>query len=119
MAVSAIPKGFHAVTPYLIIDGATKAIEFYKQAFNAELVMQMPMPDESHDQRRKTACLLQASRAPSSLAASSNSWFAPPQKKKSGLFKIGFLSKTFTFSKLALKHCQSFITATTCNILNF
>ncbi|GGE81711.1 VOC family protein [Pseudoalteromonas gelatinilytica] len=45
MAVSAIPKGFHAVTPYLIIDGATKAIEFYKQAFNAELVMQMPMPD--------------------------------------------------------------------------
>ncbi|MCO6354142.1 VOC family protein [Pseudoalteromonas shioyasakiensis] len=45
MAVSAIPKGFHAVTPYLIIDGATKAIEFYKQAFHAELVMQMPMPD--------------------------------------------------------------------------
>ena len=45
MAVSAIPKGFHAVTPYLIIDGATKAIEFYKQAFNAELIMQMPMPD--------------------------------------------------------------------------
>ncbi|MAD05080.1 VOC family protein [Pseudoalteromonas shioyasakiensis] len=45
MAVSAIPKGFHAVTPYLIIEGASKAIEFYKEAFAAELVMQMPMPD--------------------------------------------------------------------------
>ena len=38
MAISAIPKGYHAVTPYLIIEGATKAIEFYKQAFAAELV---------------------------------------------------------------------------------
>ncbi len=45
MAVSAIPKGFHAVTPYLVIEGATKAIEFYKHAFAAELVMQMPLPD--------------------------------------------------------------------------
>ena len=45
MAISAIPKGYHAVTPYLIIEGATKAIEFYKQAFAAELVMQMPLPD--------------------------------------------------------------------------
>ena len=45
MAVSAIPKGYHAVTPYLVIEGATKAIEFYKQAFAAELVMQMPLPD--------------------------------------------------------------------------
>lgn len=45
MAISAIPKGYHAVAPYLIIEGATKAIEFYKQAFAAELVMQMPLPD--------------------------------------------------------------------------
>ncbi len=45
MAVSAIPIGFHAVTPYLIVENATKAIEFYKHAFGAELVMQMPLPD--------------------------------------------------------------------------
>ena len=45
MSVSFIPKGFHAVTPYLIVDGATKAIEFYKKAFSAKLVMQMPLPD--------------------------------------------------------------------------
>jgi len=45
MSVSFIPKGFHAITPYLIVDGATKAIEFYKKAFSAKLVMQMPLPD--------------------------------------------------------------------------
>ena len=33
--VSAIPKGFHAVTPYLIVKGADQAIEFYKKAFGA------------------------------------------------------------------------------------
>jgi uncharacterized glyoxalase superfamily protein PhnB len=35
-AVSAIPKGFHSLTPYLICKGAAQAIEFYKQAFGAE-----------------------------------------------------------------------------------
>lgn len=45
MAVSAIPKGYHAVTPYLIINGAAKAIDFYCKAFAAKLIMQMPLPD--------------------------------------------------------------------------
>lgn len=45
MAVSAIPKGYHSITPYLIVNGATKAIEYYRQVFNAELIMQMPLPD--------------------------------------------------------------------------
>ncbi|MEO2278926.1 VOC family protein [Pseudoalteromonas pernae] len=45
MTTSAIPAGFHAITPYLIIDGATRAIAFYQEVFNAQLVMQMPMPD--------------------------------------------------------------------------
>lgn len=35
MAVKPIPEGYHSVTPYLIIDGAADAIEFYKQAFGA------------------------------------------------------------------------------------
>jgi PhnB protein len=33
--VKPIPAGHHAVTPYLIVKGATQAIEFYKQAFGA------------------------------------------------------------------------------------
>ncbi|BBN83831.1 glyoxalase [Pseudoalteromonas sp. A25] len=45
MTVSAIPKGYHSITPYLIIDGALKAIVFYQQAFNAQLVIQLPLPD--------------------------------------------------------------------------
>ena len=31
-----IPQGYHSVTPYLIVDGASKLIEFTKKAFNAE-----------------------------------------------------------------------------------
>ena len=30
-----IPDGYHSVTPYLIIDGASAAIDFYKKAFGA------------------------------------------------------------------------------------
>jgi PhnB protein len=35
MAVKAIPDGYHSIQPYLMIDGAAKAIEFYKKAFGA------------------------------------------------------------------------------------
>jgi PhnB protein len=40
-----IPKGYHAVTPYLIIDGAAEAIDFYKKALGAEELARMPEPD--------------------------------------------------------------------------
>jgi len=43
--VKKIPEGYSAVTPYLTIQGAAQAIEFYKKAFGAEEVMRMPMPD--------------------------------------------------------------------------
>jgi PhnB protein len=33
--VKSIPPGHHAVTPYLIVNGAAQAIEFYKKAFGA------------------------------------------------------------------------------------
>lgn len=39
-----IPDGYHSVTPYLIVDGAAKAIDFYRQAFGAEEVLRMPVP---------------------------------------------------------------------------
>jgi len=39
--VSAIPEGYHSITPYLIIKHAVKAIEFYKKAFGAKEAMKM------------------------------------------------------------------------------
>ncbi len=39
-----IPEGYHSVTPYLIIKGATEAIDFYKKAFGATELFRMPAP---------------------------------------------------------------------------
>ena len=41
----AIPKGYHTVTPSLVIAGAAKAIDFYKKALGAEERMRFPGPD--------------------------------------------------------------------------
>ena len=35
MAAKPIPDGYHSATPYLVLENAAKAIEFYKQAFGA------------------------------------------------------------------------------------
>lgn len=43
--VKKIPEGYAAVTPYLTVTGAARAIEFYAKAFGAEEVMRFPMPD--------------------------------------------------------------------------
>ena len=34
--VDPVPKGYHTITPSLTVKDAAKALEFYKQAFNAE-----------------------------------------------------------------------------------
>src|SRR6516165_9795563 len=39
-----IPAGHHAITPHLVIKGASEAIEFYKRAFGAKELSRMPMP---------------------------------------------------------------------------
>jgi len=39
--VKSIPDGYHSVTPYLIIQGAADAIEFYKKAFGATELFRM------------------------------------------------------------------------------
>ena len=39
MAVKPVPEGFHTVTPQLTVDGAARAIDFYKRAFGAVEVM--------------------------------------------------------------------------------
>ena len=46
MAVRHIPEGYHSVTPYLIVDDAAKAIDFYKRALGAEEKFRMPMGDK-------------------------------------------------------------------------
>lgn len=42
--VAPIPKGYHTVTPYLIVSHGLKAIEFYKKAFGAKSVVSMEKP---------------------------------------------------------------------------
>ena len=43
--VKPVPDGFHSVTPHLIVKGAGKAMDFYKQAFGAIERFRMPGPD--------------------------------------------------------------------------
>jgi PhnB protein len=45
MATKFIPKGYHSVTPYLIIKGAAEALDFYKRAFGATENLRIPSPD--------------------------------------------------------------------------
>ena len=45
MATTPIPEGYHTVTPFLSLDDAAAAIEFYKRAFGAEERGRMPAPD--------------------------------------------------------------------------
>jgi uncharacterized glyoxalase superfamily protein PhnB len=40
-----IPSGFHTLTPHLVVKGANKAIEFYKQAFGAQELGRSAGPD--------------------------------------------------------------------------
>ena len=46
MAAKPIPEGYEGVTPYLILDGAAAAIDFYKKAFGATELFRMPMGDQ-------------------------------------------------------------------------
>ena len=43
--VKPIPEGYHSVTPYLIVDDAKAALDFYKQAFGATEKFRLPMGD--------------------------------------------------------------------------
>jgi PhnB protein len=43
--VNYIPKGYNTVTPYLVIKGAAKAIDYYKNVFGATVVVRMDGPD--------------------------------------------------------------------------
>ena len=43
--VKAIPEGYHTITPYLIVQGADKLVEFMKSAFGAIVSTTMTNPD--------------------------------------------------------------------------
>jgi PhnB protein len=45
MAAKAIPDGYHSVTPYLIVKGGARALDFYKKAFGASERMRMDGPN--------------------------------------------------------------------------
>ena len=45
MSAKPIPDGYHTVTPYLVVQNAASAIEFYKKAFGAEELMRLASPD--------------------------------------------------------------------------
>ncbi len=45
MKVRPIPEGYHSLTPYLIVKGAAKALDFYAKAFGARELFRMPQPD--------------------------------------------------------------------------
>ena len=40
-----IPDGYHSITPYLVVQGALEAIEFYKKAFGAIEVLRLRLPN--------------------------------------------------------------------------
>ena len=45
MAIPFKPAGYHTATPYLILQGAAAAIDFYKSVFGATELMRIPHPD--------------------------------------------------------------------------
>jgi PhnB protein len=44
MAPKPIPEGYHTVTPYLAVEDAARAIEYYTRAFGAKEVVRMDAP---------------------------------------------------------------------------
>jgi PhnB protein len=45
MATKPIPEGYHTVSPYLAVEDAAEAIEYYKRAFGAKETVRMNTPD--------------------------------------------------------------------------
>ncbi len=44
-SVNPIPEGYTSLTPFLVVDGASRAIDFYCDAFGATVVERMDGPD--------------------------------------------------------------------------
>ena len=46
-AVKAVPDGYHTVTPYLVVPGVARLMDFLREAFGAAEVMRHARPDGS------------------------------------------------------------------------
>ena len=44
--IQSIPEGFHTVTPFLVVDGADRLIEFLESAFDGSLTDKFMTPDD-------------------------------------------------------------------------
>jgi uncharacterized glyoxalase superfamily protein PhnB len=44
-SVQPVPAGFHAITPYLVVERIPKLVEFLKQAFGAQETFRLTRPD--------------------------------------------------------------------------
>jgi PhnB protein len=47
MAVQPVPEGYHTITPYLAVDDASAAIDFYQRAFGAKELVRMTGPGDA------------------------------------------------------------------------
>lgn len=45
MSVNYVPEGYHTITPYLVVEGAEKLIEFVETVFDGKLVFKMDGED--------------------------------------------------------------------------
>ncbi|MGA8223155.1 MAG: VOC family protein [Candidatus Acidiferrales bacterium] len=45
--INPVPEGFHTATPYLVVPGVAKLIDFLKQAFDAQEIQRHQRPDGS------------------------------------------------------------------------
>jgi PhnB protein len=45
MPTQPIPKGYHSITPYLVVKDASRAIDYYKRAFGAKEISRMDGPN--------------------------------------------------------------------------
>ena len=63
--VKAVPEGHHTITPYLVVEGAEKLIDFLKAAFGAREIGRMLHPDGSigHSEMRIGDSVLMLSEA--------------------------------------------------------
>ena len=46
MAVNFMPPGYHSLTPSVVVDNATQALDFYANAFGAKETYRLPMGDK-------------------------------------------------------------------------
>ena len=69
MSARPIPEGYHTITPNIIVEGAVRAVEFYKRAFGAVEKVRLTMPDG-----KITHCELQIGDSRLNLGEAMEGW---------------------------------------------